>query len=190
MLETMNKNLKLILISGAVLASSVFCSQLTPQGGKSTPMPIEGKPTIMPTSEKATLPPRVETPVIETAVETGAIAGSLNYPSEGIPPLRVVAFQVDGDSWYAVEVTQGDQFIIKDLPPGDYFVVAYLLEKNADQGGFAGGYSNFVPCGLSVDCEDHSLIPIKVEPGKVTPGILPGDWYAPEAFFPPDPTIQ
>jgi hypothetical protein len=190
MLETMNKNLKPILISGVVFASSIFCSQLAPRGEKSTPEPIETKPAIMETGEKATLPPKVEPTVVETAVETGTIAGSLNYPSEGIPPLRIVAFRVDSDAWYAVEVTQGDQFLIKDLPPGDYYVVAYLLEKIAGQSGLAGGYSNFVPCGLSVDCDDHSLIPVKVEPGKVTAGILPGDWYAPDAFFPPDPTIQ
>ncbi|MHC1784164.1 MAG: hypothetical protein AB9891_15665 [Anaerolineaceae bacterium] len=186
----MNKNLKLILISGAVFLSSIFCSQLTPVGEKGTPEPNEVKPTIMETSQKATLPPQIEPTVMEAVVETGAIAGNLNYPSEGIPPLRVVAYRVDSDDWYAVEVTQGDQFIIKDLPPGDYFVVAYLLEKNPGRGDFAGGYSNFVTCGLSVECEDHSLIPVKVEPGKTTPGILPGDWYTPENFFPQDPTIQ
>jgi hypothetical protein len=54
-------------------------------------------------------------------------------------------------------------------------------------GSYAGGYTAMVTCGLSVGCEDHSLIDVTVESGKDTPNIAPGDWYAPDGFFPPMP---
>ncbi|MGQ9553761.1 MAG: hypothetical protein ACUVWR_06595 [Anaerolineae bacterium] len=40
---------------------------------------------------------------------------------------------------------------------------------------------------MSVDCADHSLIGVEVRAGETTTGIDPGDWYAPEGAFPPDP---
>jgi hypothetical protein len=53
--------------------------------------------------------------------------------------------------------------------------------------GLAGGYTQAVPCGLSVNCTDHSLIPVQVNNGVVTQNINPGDWYAPEGSFPSYP---
>ncbi len=174
-------NLKLLMLAGMVVLSFVFCARLTPQGD--TPEP--GTAVITPAATEKIIR---ETIPVEITAESGAISGMLSYPSESIPPLRVVAFRVDSSAWYAVEVTTGAQFLMENLPPGDYYIVAYLIDKRVVQGGFAGGYSNFVPCGLSVDCNDHSLIPVTVNPGSVTSGIHPGDWYAPENTFPPDPT--
>lgn len=177
----LNINMKLLLLAGMVILSSVFCARLAPQ--EDTPEP--GTAVFTPAAGEKTI--RETTPTVSTA-ESGSISGMLSYPSESIPPLRVVAFRVDNTAWYAVEVTKGDQFLVEDLPPGDYYIVAYLIDKQVVKGGFAGGYSNFVPCGMSVDCSDHSLIPVAVTPGSVTSGVHPGDWYAPENTFPPDPT--
>jgi hypothetical protein len=116
---------------------------------------------------------------------TGSITGSLSYPSEFIPPLRVFAYQVGSESYFYVD-TLKDQptYQIDNLPAGYYQVVAYILN-----GGLPAGYSQAVPCGLSVDCTNHDLIQVPVNSGQVVTGVDPGDWYAPEGTFPPPPVM-
>jgi hypothetical protein len=115
--------------------------------------------------------------------EAGSISGHLSYPSEFIPPLRVVAFNLFDQSYRYVDTLQNQStYQIAGLAPGKYHVVAYVAG-----GGLAGGYSQMVPCGLSANCSDHSLIDVVVLAGADTPNIDPGDWYAPENAFPPMP---
>lgn len=128
-------------------------------------------------------------PTFEAGAETprppkpGLIRGYLSYPSEFIPPLRVVAFDVATMAVVNAVVTAENQTAYElAVPPGDYYVVAYVLDS-----GMAAGYSQMVPCGLSVGCTDHSLIPVHVGPGAVVDDINPGDWYAPPGAFPPMP---
>jgi hypothetical protein len=111
------------------------------------------------------------------------IEGRLSYPSSFIPPLAVVAFNVNDPNDFHFVLTQQDQATYSlPVPDGQYYVVSYV------QGGdFAGAYSQAVPCGLSVNCTDHSLIPVAVANGSPATGIDPGDWYAPEGTFPPNP---
>ncbi len=125
-------------------------------------------------------------PLTETATPTpepGSISGTLSYPSEFIPPLRVVAFQVNGFNYRWVDTIQNQNtYQITGLAPGKYHVVAYIMD-----GTNAGGYTQMVPCGLSASCTDHSLIDVTVEAGKDTPNINPGDWYSDMSTFPPMP---
>lgn len=113
----------------------------------------------------------------------GSISGKLSYPSSFIPPLRVIAFRVDGEYYRYVDTLQNQSaYQITGLAPGLYRVVAYTLD-----GALAGGYTQMVPCGLSVNCADHSLIEVEVKAGQDTPNVDPADWYAPEGSFPPMP---
>jgi hypothetical protein len=129
-----------------------------------------------------------EWPADPTREEMGTIRGNLGYPSDFIPPLRVVAFNIHTNYYYYVD-TQTNQFEyeIPTLPPGTYQVVAYVREDGSD---FAGGYSYFVTCGLSVECENHDLIDVIVAPGGVVEGVDPVDFYAPpgETTWPENPT--
>lgn len=135
------------------------------------------------------------TPAVDTATSTntlvptitvtptpvpGSVSGTLSYPSEFIPPLRVVAFRVDGLYYRYVDtmLNQG-AYQITGLTPGMYHVVAYVMD-----GSLAGGYTQAVPCGLSFECADHSLIDVTVKPGEDTPTINPADWYASPGAFP------
>ena len=125
--------------------------------------------------------------------EMSLITGSLAYPSEFLPPLRVVAFDVnDLDNFYLTEVQSGGTYRL-EVPPRTYYVLAYLIspEELGATPGLAGGYSEAVPCGLAVGCEDHSLIPVVVPPGETVEGIDPVDWYLPPgqaSDWPSDPT--
>lgn len=112
-----------------------------------------------------------------------AITGHLSYPSEGIPPLKVVAFDVITQAPVAsVETESGQSTYSLAVPGGIYYIVAYTLN-----GELAGGYTAAVECGLSVDCTDHSLLPVPAANGIAMDGIDPADWYAPEGSFPPAP---
>ncbi len=112
-----------------------------------------------------------------------AILGQLSYPSEGIPPLKVVAFDMITQAPVAsVETEAGQSSYSLSVPDGIYYVVAYTLD-----GQLAGGYTNAVLCGLSVECTDHSLLPVPAANGTATDGIDPADWYAPAGSFPPAP---
>ena len=116
---------------------------------------------------------------------TGSISGSLSYPSEFIPPLRIFAFQVGTQNYYYVDTLENQNtYQFDDLPSGYYEIVAYTLN-----GMLAGGYTQAVPCGLSVDCTNHELLEVPVNIGQTATGIDPADWYAPEGAFPPAPVL-
>ena len=153
--------------------------------------PTQPKPPTIKPSQPKPLPTHTSPPTYTQAPTTpestdeppGSISGNLSYPSEYIPALRVVAFNTNGWYYYWVLTVENQgSYKISNLPPGTYHIVAYLLD-----GTGAAGYTHAVPCGLSVNCTDHSLIDVLVKPDEETTGIDPADWYAPEGSFPPSP---
>lgn len=84
-------------------------------------------------------PAPTATPGAGNNPQTGSISGSLSYPSEGIPPLVVVAFRVDSDVYYWMQTAQNQSAYQMDgLPPGSYHVAAYTLD-----GGLSARYDQF-----------------------------------------------
>ena len=125
------------------------------------------------------------------------ITGKLSYPSEFLPPMRVVLFSVKNGRAYFVDTAKGQGQFSLNVPAGTYYLVAYPYEGTAGNTGqvdsytlgggpFAGGYTQMVPCGLASGCDDHTLLQITVPEGQ-TVTADPGDWYAPEGTFPPMP---
>ncbi len=142
-------------------------------------------PSDTPIPTDATLVAGPTDPVAPTDITTGSISGHLSYPSDFIPPLRVVAFDAANPANYDFVDTVQNQstYTIYDLPVGVYHVVSYLFNTDA----LAGGYTQMVPCGLAAGCDDHTLIDVVVTAGAMLTDINPGDWYAPEGAFPPMP---
>lgn len=149
----------------------------------------EAPPTTAPT---ATQQPSA-IPTEDTAPEMGMITGDLYYPSEGIPPLRIVAFEADDwENYISKEILSGRSYQLQ-VPPGEYFVLAYLLDPGVTDPDFSGAYSQFVLCGLQAGCEDHSLVPVKILPGETVTGIDLADWYLPpdqSDMWPDNPFIE
>ena len=125
------------------------------------------------------------------------ITGKLSYPSEFLPAMRVVLFSLTDKKAYFVDTAKGQGEYSIDVPAGTYYVVSYPYEGVAGNTGqvdsytlgggpFAGSYTQMVPCGLSVGCDDHTLLPVTVTTDQ-TVTADPGDWYAPEGTFPPMP---
>lgn len=116
----------------------------------------------------------------------GSVSGRLSYPSEGIPPLRVVAFNTTNGTYQYVDTKQNQTtYTIENLPPGIYHVISYV--NSGDSKNYGGGYSQFVLCGLSAECNDHRLVDVYVNSGQDISGIDLLDWYAPNGSFPPNP---
>ncbi len=149
---------------------------------------------ICPTSEPTSTPlPPTETPVPTATVQaTGSVSGRLGYPSEMVPPLRVVAFNIlTGEYYWQNTVLNQMNYRFEALPVGTYHVLAYLIDNPSRT--FYAAYSNFVTCGYLESCTDHSLVPVEVKAGMETTNVDPNDWYGadPESIgWPLDPTIN
>lgn len=116
----------------------------------------------------------------------GTIKGSLSFPGETIPPLRIIAFNAyDYNAYFWVDTVENQEtFEIKGLQPGNYVLVAYVKS-----GHMSGGYTELVKCGLQPGCpRDHDLVVIHVDPGAVVRDIDPVDWFTLPGTYPPDPT--
>ncbi len=116
------------------------------------------------------------------AALTGSIEGSVSYPSEGIPDdLEVCAINISTQNIDSTVCT--NQFIEDskftngigyrlNLNPGKYQV-----EARRPNSPLKGLYTQFVQCGQTVRCTDHTPIEVQVNPHQINEGIDPGDWY-------------
>jgi hypothetical protein len=136
---------------------------------------------------------------------SGVIQGSVAYPADNNPNLLVYALAIDGSRFYSTEKLgygapagpvdqEWTEYRLLGVAPGDYFVLTipssppYYWEtaSGARTGGalhFGAGYTKAVPCGLTSNCTDHSLVPVHVSAGATLTGIDPLDWaHAPDAY--------
>lgn len=122
------------------------------------------------------------------APQTGVIEGSLSYPSDFIPPdVTICAENLGTKKIYCTNKhlkAKKYQYQVGyklTAPPGDYHVYAYLPDP-AKYGAtfpkdYRAYYSEFVKCGMSIDCPSHAPIVVKVKSGETVSGIDPQDWY-------------
>jgi len=184
----MKKLLVLIPILIALLACNFAVSKIpvTPtEISASDPSPIPHQATF------------TFTPEPNSTQLIGTVTGQLSYPSEFLPPTRVVLFSLSDKKAYFVDTAKGQAQFSLNVPAGAYYLVSYPYEGTAGNtgqvdsytlagGSYAGGYTQMVPCGLAAGCNDHTLLPITVTESQ-TINADPGDWYAPEGTFPPLP---
>ena len=117
------------------------------------------------------------------ASTTGVVQGKLCYPSEYVPAMNVYLKAAGSNTIYKLVSKENEQtFTFKKIPEGNYVAFAYTTEPtmfdlNNKKSKASGGFTRFVPCGLSVDCKDHTLISFKVNKGKTTDAISICDWY-------------
>jgi hypothetical protein len=184
-------NKKIIFALLALSLTTIFCT-FTP-GVQSNPTPDVNamvNATLTALAQPAvtavsTVPPVATVPPVPTVPATGSISGHLSYPSDHIPPLRVVAFSAANNlTYYYVDTLQNTfEYTITGLPAGVYHIVSYVIGSTT----LAGGYTQMVPCGLAYGCNDHTLLDVTVTAGTATANIDPGDWYADAGAFPPMP---
>jgi hypothetical protein len=174
--EPMQKIIPLILI---LAVSLVSCAPAA------TPAQEVGE-VVQATLQAMTAQAPAATATVSSA--PGSITGTLGYPAEGLPAMRVTAFEVQTKQVYFVDtVLNQNIFRLEDLPPGEYQVVAYSLGGESFPTGLAGGYTQYIICGAQANCTDHSLAPVAVLPGEDAFGIHVGDWPLAEGTYPPMP---
>ena len=172
-------------------------------GMASTLAAIANQPTatytacpVCPTPEPILTATWTPTQPVATSTNTpqpiGGITGRLSYPSDFIPPLRVIAFNVlTGEYYWQNTVLNQTYYRFNDLPVGTYHVLAYLIENPSDT--LRAAYTQAVPCGLLEACTDHGLIDVTVTQGQEVQNVDVTDWYLTDPTsqgWPLDPTIN
>lgn len=128
-----------------------------------------------PNKTEIEMPSETEESTESDEMAYGSVRGELCYPSEYIPPLDLYLVNTENNELIKQETeTNQMEFEIENIPTGTYIAFAYVAGLEDDYGG---GYTNAVPCGLSVECEDHEMLEFKVEENDVTVGIDICDWY-------------
>jgi hypothetical protein len=108
----------------------------------------------------------------QPAAGVGVIRGKLCYPSEYIPAMTLYARDVTTGETVTLDVPENTpQYELQVPGEASYQVFAWTVD------GLGGSYSRFVTCGMSVDCTDHSLIPVPVGAAQVINRIDVCDFY-------------
>lgn len=169
-----NEALKTALANQAVIPSAEPCP---------TSEPCPSVPPCPTCPAPVTEPTTVPTPTLKAG--TASLSGRLIYPSDHIPPQRVVAFEVNTGYYYWLRTGDGSSsYKLENLPAGTYVVMAYV---NLGANVLKAGYSVYAKCNLTCD-QDHSLVQIELKDGEHLTGIDPIDWYAPDGVdWPAEP---
>jgi len=146
-------------------------------------------PITSPTSTTTTSPMEPSgDPTEKTADEyiQGKVTGKICYPSEWIPPMILYFQSTSNEIVVSLQIEENQDNYTIELEPGTYVAYAWLQ----DDFTLGGSYSEFVPCGLTVECTDHSLISINVEAGATINDIDICDWYGGPDSVPLPPGVN
>jgi len=147
--------------AGAILVGIDICDWYGEEGDVPLPPGVSGPPA-----------PTATLVAAATASGPGSISGHLGYPSEGIPKLVIVAFNVNTGYWWWIGTAQNQTtYLHADLPAGVYHVVAYYSPA-----GLQAGYAS----------PSHVLLDVVVKAGETTSGIDLVDWI-PNGTYPAKP---
>lgn len=105
---------------------------------------------------------------------TGTITGTLSSPDGSrVPAQRVCAANLErADEMYCQQTTDGTSEFAIAAKPGDYWVYA---ERVDDESGKRAYWSEYVKCGKTPTCKNHSPISVRVAPGEISQA-RPEDW--------------
>ena len=114
---------------------------------------------------------------------SGTVKGALCYPSDYIPAMNVYLKNKETNKTYSLVIKEKQKtFKFKKILEGNYVAFAHTMEEtnidfNNKSSKASGGYTHAVPCGLTVNCNNHTLINFKVNNGKTTKAVDICDWY-------------
>ena len=121
----------------------------------------------------------------EDLFKTGTVEGRICFPSNYIPEMILYLENVNTQETTIVPILETQADFSAPVPPGTYLAYAWLPDLSR-----GGTYSQAVPCGLTVECKDHSLIEFEVSTGEITPDINVCDWYGSPKDIPLPPNAD
>lgn len=165
-----------------VLTLFIVVFALLLAGCSQTPTETQTNLTPASTSEAAGTDPTEMSayPGPQDATGVGIVEGTVCYPSEQIPAMSLRFVEEATGTLHSILQPAGQATFNFELPAGIYTAYAFAL----DTPGIAGLYSQAVPCGLSAECTDHSLISFAITAGQVNNEVQICDWYAPLEALP------
>ncbi len=163
-LEVTRLSLVITQTAMAIQAAATVTPAATPTPAKAG-SGAAPKPTAALTSTPiATVAARVEVP------NTGKVSGKMFYPSSSIPPMTLYFENINSNQVITLPIKLNQMTYDADLPPGDYYVYAWLTDYT-----LSGG---FTTCKENNACDTHNLQAIRVKQDTVIVGIDIYDWYA------------
>lgn len=117
------------------------------------------------------------------SIGQGTVEGTLCFPSYYIPEMIIYLRNIESNQITKLQTQKNQQkFKFKNVPIGKYVIYACTLDAivTDESGNYSkghGGYTQMVPCGLTIQCEDHSLIEFEVDTNNKLKGISICDWY-------------
>lgn len=107
------------------------------------------------------------------------VEGYIGYPSDYVPQMEVYLENVETGAQLKMMVETSfdgeSAYCFQDVPDGKYIIFAIPTDPDIET--LVGGYTNAVPCGLTVDCDDHGYIELDVKNGTHLKDINIYDWY-------------
>ena len=104
--------------------------------------------------------------------QNGYVNGKICYPSQYIPEMTAYFENTATGKYSTLSIALNQNTYGIFLPPGSYKAYAWLPDFS-----LGGTYSKAVPCGLTTNCTDHSLIEFQVKFGTNINGVDICDWY-------------
>jgi hypothetical protein len=129
----------------------------------------EAELTVTPTAT----PDPSQTPTASPTPIENNVSGAICFPEGDIPAMTAFFEETDTETLVEVPIDEGQISYEVKLEPGTYIAYAWLADFS--RGGL---YSRAVPCGLNEECDDHNLLPFRVNEGEVISGIDLCDWFA------------
>ncbi|HUF39224.1 MAG TPA: hypothetical protein VMN57_11935 [Anaerolineales bacterium] len=168
----------LILLAGCIPVGQLEV------GVEASETPAEILPEPEPTPTPEIVEPAPES--TEAAAGSGEVSGAVCFPSEYIPPMTLWFRDNSDGTLYSYPNGENASTYSHELPVGTYIAYGYPN----DGATFGGMYSVAVPCGLNIDCLDHTPLPFDVVAGGLTTGIDICDWYAETNQVPQNPNAS
>ena len=106
------------------------------------------------------------------------VSGKTCYPSEWSPPLTVYARNTKTNRTFSIKMKEDDTDYRIEISEAGEYIFFYWTDGNDSSGAL---YSKAVPCGLNINCTDHTPIVVNVKLGTKISDIDICDAYSPES---------
>lgn len=152
------------------IVAATYAAVLSASPTPATVMPIESA-THSPSSTPQPSPTDTTTPSPTQPVKN--VKGMVCFPGGDIPAMTIFFEDTENEKVIELPIDAGQKSYEQSLQPGTYIAYAWLTDFS--RGGL---YSKAVQCGLTSNCDDHTVLPFTLSGSEVNDSVDLCDWYA------------